>query len=63
MANRLGFALANAPSARGGPARTNAHLSVHAPALRIACVLWMIEDCDVSLILATLNFHAQIDPH
>ena len=60
--NRLSLAFGDDPIASHGTARTDAHLCVHAPRLRITSVLRMIEDCDVPLIFTTIDPQTEINP-
>ena len=62
MSNRLRFALFNGPVTGDGAARSDAHLTIHTPSLRIPSVLRMIKNRDVSLVFTAIDLKPQIDP-
>ncbi len=62
MPHRLGLALGNLPIPRDRTTRSHAHLPIHTPMLRVACVLRMIKNRDVRLVLTAIQFQADIHP-
>ena len=62
MPHRLGLALGNHPIASNRATRSHSHLPIHTPRLRVTCVLGMIKNRDVCLVIAAIQFQADIHP-
>ncbi len=63
VADDLGLPGLDRPVRLARPRRADPELAVHAPALRVAGVVRMVEDRDVRQVVAPLDLHADVDPH
>ena len=63
MADDLGLAVLDRPVGGARPGGADAELSVHAPRLRVAGVVGMVEHRDVDEVVAALDLHPDVDPH